>query len=47
VKGELPWPSVTEDAVQHQRMDVDMQWEAAAEAVDQRHRAGLALRDAD
>ena len=25
VKGELPWPSFAEDAVQHQRMEVDIQ----------------------
>jgi hypothetical protein len=38
-KGEPPWPSFAEDAVQHQRMEVDIQLEAAPEALDLRHRA--------
>jgi hypothetical protein len=43
VKGELSRPSFAEDAVEHERVHVDVELEAAPEALDHRHRAGLAL----
>src|SRR5262249_13775474 len=43
VKGERPGPSVTEDAVQDERVEVNIQSEAAAEALDRCHRAGPAV----
>src|SRR5689334_8166649 len=46
VKGERPGPSLTEDAVQYERVEVNIQLEAAAEALDRCHRAGPAVLDA-
>ena len=46
VKGEVSWPSFVEDAVQHERMEVDVQLEATGEALDHGDRAGLAVLDA-
>ena len=46
VEGEVPGSGVAEDAVEHERVEVDVQLQAAPEALDHRHRAGLALRDA-
>jgi hypothetical protein len=46
VKGEVPGSSLAEDAVEHERVEVNVELEATAEALDHRHRAGLALRDA-
>jgi hypothetical protein len=42
VKGKRPWPSFAEDAVGHQRVEVDIELEAAAEALYRRDRPGLA-----
>jgi hypothetical protein len=47
VKGERPGVSRTEHPVQRQRMERDIQLEAAAEALDHRHGADLAIRDAE
>lgn len=47
MKGERPGASLTEHPVQRQRMEMDIQLEAAAEALDQRHGADLAIRDAE
>ncbi len=46
VKGKRPWPSFAEDAVEHQRVEVDIELEAAAEALYHRDRPGLAAADA-
>jgi hypothetical protein len=46
VKGKRPWPSCAEDAVEHQRVEVDIELEAAAEALYGRDRPGLAAADA-
>jgi len=46
VKGKRPWPSFAEDAVEHQRVEVDIELEAAAEALYRRDRPGLAAADA-
>jgi hypothetical protein len=47
VKDERPGARLAEDPVQHQRMEVDVQLETAAEALDHRDGAGLAVRDAE
>jgi hypothetical protein len=44
--GKRPWPSCAEDAVEHQRVEVDIELEAAAEALYHRDRPGLAAADA-
>ena len=46
MKGEVPGSSLAEDTVEHERVEVDVQLQAAAEALDHGHGAGLALRDA-
>jgi hypothetical protein len=46
MEGERSWPSFAEYAVQHQRVEVDIQLEAAAEALYNRDRPGLAAADA-
>jgi hypothetical protein len=46
VKSEVPGSSLAEDTVEHERVQVNVELEAAPEALDHRHRAGLALRDA-
>jgi hypothetical protein len=46
VKGKRPWPSFAEDAVEHERVEVDIQLEAAAEALYNRDLPGLAATDA-
>jgi hypothetical protein len=46
VKGQAAWRRVAEDAVEHERVEVDIEFEAAPKALDHRRRAGLALPDA-
>ena len=46
MKGERPGPSVTEGAVQYERLEVNIQLEPAAEALNRCHRAGPAVLDA-
>jgi hypothetical protein len=46
VKGELPWPSLAEDTVEYERVQVDVELKATPEALEHRDRAGLAVLDA-
>jgi hypothetical protein len=43
VKGKRPWPSFAEDAVEHERVEVDIQLEAAVCSIDFEH-CGIATR---
>ena len=46
VEYEPTWPALAEDTVQHESMEMDVELEAAAEALDDRQRARLAGPDA-
>src|SRR5258705_362802 len=46
VKGEAARAGGAEDAVEHERVEVNVELEATPEALDHRHRAGLAVPDA-
>jgi hypothetical protein len=43
VKSEPAWPNFAEDAIEHERMVVNVQLEATGEVLDHRHRAGLTV----